>query len=567
MDIFLPFVLKSLVISALTLGVLAIARSRSAAERSWIAHFGLLALLLLPLAGSVLPQLHVQVPAFMASTTVPQASTVSTSAEESAAAVRSPARVASADGEGRPIDWLPLLYGLPALALLGLTLLALLRLFALRARAEVLVEPTWLSALAHAQRRMGFKHGTALLTSSDLHSPISWGLMRPVILLNDEALNAGDQAEAIIAHELAHVARLDWAKLMLARIATALFWFNPLVWILAREAHQLREETADDAVLAADIPDTDYAQLLVGVARHECKGLLLGAHGVAPSKGSLKRRVKRVLDGGLPRGPVAGSFAAGVGVGAVMFAAPLAALTFAPRTAPVMSSNMLRAAQQEPPPALPAVVARAVAEASSQSADAVAVALGERPRSPVSAVPPRSPIDRAIDMKAIGVTPDFIADLNRAGFRNLSNSELMQARALGVTADYALEMRAAGYPTITLNQLGVLRALGVTSRDVERFRRAGSPPPSVEKLVEYQALGGRREIVRDCCGNVDIHGPGSQRIRIRNGGRRVDMVGPAGQRIRIRDNRVEEMVGPNGVEPPETPDAPEPPEPPEESDG
>ena len=76
-----------------------------------------------------------------------------------------------------------------------------------------------------------------------------------------------------------------------------MFWFNPFVWILAREAHQLREEAADDSVLAADIADTDYAQLLVGVARHECPGLLLGAHGVAPSKSSLARRVARVLDG------------------------------------------------------------------------------------------------------------------------------------------------------------------------------------------------------------------------------------------------------------------------------
>src|SRR4029078_13115745 len=99
---------------------------------------------------------------------------------------------------------------------------------------------------------------------------------------------------------------------------------------LAREAHQLREETADDAVLAADIADTDYAQLLVGVARHECPGLLLGAHGVAPSKNSLARRVARVLDGKSVRGPVARSFALGVLVGAVMIAAPLAALTLAP---------------------------------------------------------------------------------------------------------------------------------------------------------------------------------------------------------------------------------------------
>ena len=51
-------------------------------------------------------------------------------------------------------------------------------------------------------------------------------------------------------------------KLLLARIATALFWFNPLVWVLAREAHQLREEAADDSVLAADILDTDHVSPL-----------------------------------------------------------------------------------------------------------------------------------------------------------------------------------------------------------------------------------------------------------------------------------------------------------------
>ena len=205
-----------------------------------------------------------------------------------------------------------------------------MRLIALRARADVLVDGHWLSALARAQRRMGFKHGTALLTSDELASPISWGLMRPVILLNTRAVEASGEAEAIIAHELAHVARMDWIKLLLARVATALFWFNPLVWMLAREAHQLREETADDAVLAADISDTDYAQLLVGVARHECPGLLLGAHGVAPSKSSLARRVARVLDGQSVRGPAARSFALGVFVGAVLVAAPLAALTLAP---------------------------------------------------------------------------------------------------------------------------------------------------------------------------------------------------------------------------------------------
>src|SRR5439155_11757901 len=103
-------------------------------------------------------------------------------------------------GEDRisPVAAVTAAYALPAVILLFITFLALARLIALRARADVLVDGHWLSALARAQRRMGFKPGTALLTSDELASPISWGVMRPVILLNSRAVEATGEAEAII---------------------------------------------------------------------------------------------------------------------------------------------------------------------------------------------------------------------------------------------------------------------------------------------------------------------------------------------------------------------------------
>jgi beta-lactamase regulating signal transducer with metallopeptidase domain len=150
-------------------------------------------------------------------------------------------------------------YGIPAAVFSLLLTLAILRLQLLRRRAEVLVEPQWSTALAAAQRRMGFKHGTALLVSEELRSPISWGVVRPIILLDARAAEDAAQAEAIIAHELAHVARLDWAMLILGRLATSIFWFNPLVWLLARRCHELSEQAVDDTVLRSNIRDTDYA--------------------------------------------------------------------------------------------------------------------------------------------------------------------------------------------------------------------------------------------------------------------------------------------------------------------
>src|SRR3546814_17541073 len=94
--------------------------------------------------------------------------------------------------------------------------------------------------------------------SEEWRSPSVWGVLRPTFGLSPHAVAGVGEAGAIIAHALAHLARLDWAKLLAARLACALLWFNPLVWMLARESHQLREEAADDAVLLADIDGPDY---------------------------------------------------------------------------------------------------------------------------------------------------------------------------------------------------------------------------------------------------------------------------------------------------------------------
>ena len=167
-----------------------------------------------------------------------------------------------------------------------------------------------------------------MLSSREITSPVSWGVLQPKILLNSDAVAARADADAILAHELAHIARADWAKLVLARVSAALFWFNPFAWLLARAAHQLREEAADDAVLAAGVEDTAYAGLLVGVARLQSNGLLRGAHGVAPARNSLAQRVRRVLDRGLNRSAGGTRWAAAMAVGAAALAAPLMTLQF-----------------------------------------------------------------------------------------------------------------------------------------------------------------------------------------------------------------------------------------------
>jgi len=488
--------LKSLLVAAAALGLLRLTRARSAAERSTIAHLGLVALVVLPLGSLALPTLPVPVaqlaafnPPARPTPAIVSPSRATTPIHTLATAEPVAAPTTTADWTGIMVKAARYAFLLPTLLLLGLTLVALLRLVGLRARADILVDPVWLSALARAQQRMRFKNGTALLKSDELGSPVSWGLMRPVILLNHEAVEAPDQAEAIIAHELAHVVHLDWAKLILARVATATFWFNPLAWVLAREAHQLREEAADDAVLAADIAGPDYAQLLIGVARHQCRSTLLGAHGVAPSKSSLGRRVRRVLDQSPARGPSGRSWVAGFATGMLSMAVPLAAVTLVPArsTLATVQPAEVRHAASHPIPAQPSQGMPAANETArpTRAAARKAQAASDQADDGQSDEEQADATDKADGFHFVmrDADDDYRRAMAAAGFPNLSMGQLSEARAVNVTPDYARAMRATGVP-FSLQDLVEARAMGIDPSYIAAMRRYGINGT----LYDYQGM-------------------------------------------------------------------------------
>lgn len=501
---------KSALVAGLTLLLLRLVRSRSAGERSLIAHAGLAALLALPLATLLLPQWQPLPADWAIADPAPAAAATKItggSAVDPASSATASVPVV-ADSSGSPsitlpsfADLAPWVYVLPLALLAGLMGIAVLRLFAMRGRADVLVESSWLSALAEAQRRMGFKHGTALLVSDELRSPISWGVLRPTIVLSPKAVAAVGEAEAIIAHELAHVARLDWAKLLAARLACALFWFNPLVWMLARESHQLREEAADDAVLMADIDGPDYATLLVGAARHDNKATLIAAHGVAPAKGSLKRRITRVLDGSLKRGPASAGWILMSLVVLAGITAPLAAFSATAESkvaggthsiAFVAQQSAIRSMQS-------AMTAKDFAEVETKTAAAVQQ-LGA---------------DELVGMKAVGVTPQYVEKLREHG-GSMDPDDIIAAKATGVDPAYIGSMRAVlpgadfgdlvgakqvgidaafardmkeHFPGVDLDDLIALKAMGVDCDFVTDMRKAGVRLRDPDDAIELRATG------------------------------------------------------------------------------
>jgi len=68
-------------------------------------------------------------------------------------------------------------------------------------------------------------------------------------------------------HELSHVKRGDFLFKILARFSCALYWFNPLSWLVFRLMRKEQEKACDELVLQAGIKPSTYAANLLSIQR------------------------------------------------------------------------------------------------------------------------------------------------------------------------------------------------------------------------------------------------------------------------------------------------------------
>lgn len=337
---------KSALIAGAALGLAYVLRSRAASDRAMVLRIGVTMLLLLPLAALALPALQIEafsapepqpVAAAAAPAIAPEAASTYAYTPGPAAPLPAVEAAAPQPAAAAPSIWddptpLVLLAYLGGLLMVGGRLL--LGLFMLRRwtrAARDVTDPDWLAALA---RMRGADDRVRLMVSDTVPSPLSWGWRRPVILIDPDTLDEPEEADAILAHEMAHVARRDWVALMLTRVAATVFWFNPVVWLLEREIVQQAEEAAD-CEAAAHVEPARYAQTLLTWA--QVNGGAYAANSIAPKHSALGRRIRAILDRReRPRGTAW---------------ARIAALTCVGLAAPIAAVQLVQAAQPEVPAA------------------------------------------------------------------------------------------------------------------------------------------------------------------------------------------------------------------------
>jgi beta-lactamase regulating signal transducer with metallopeptidase domain len=106
--------------------------------------------------------------------------------------------------------------------------------------------------------------GTRVILSQTCSVPCTAGLWRPMILLPAASANwSPAELRAALEHERAHSSRRDPIFHALAEVLSALYWWNPLVWLTAGRLRLEAERAADDVVLSAGVSARDYAAQLL----------------------------------------------------------------------------------------------------------------------------------------------------------------------------------------------------------------------------------------------------------------------------------------------------------------
>lgn len=161
-----------------------------------------------------------------------------------------------------------------------------------------------------------------------LSGPVSFGLMRPTIMLPTDALTwTQDDLSRAITHELEHIRRCDWVSQCLARVACACYWFHPLVWGASRQIALEAELACDDAVLQKT-EATDYADQLVSLAQRMSISPNV-AWIMMANRRDLVMRIAAVLDRRRRRGRIKSSSLTIVCVASALLVAALSPLRIA----------------------------------------------------------------------------------------------------------------------------------------------------------------------------------------------------------------------------------------------
>ncbi len=436
---------KSIVVMAIAALATTLLRSRSAAARHFVWTLAFAALLILPLLSFTLPALYLPVEmtnqaAIFKTVATPQPATTFTPAVKGAKPQASPAPASRMPDARR---WIVLLWALGVAGVLLKTAVAWIKLAAVRRNATPAATPVELA------RSLGIHRSIEVRETHDRQMPFAFGLLKPAVLMPSASVRWDDERrQVVLLHELAHVQRGDLETHLLARVALAFYWWNPLAWFAWRQFLNERERAADDLVLASGTLPSGYARHLLEIARtmHSAPATAIAI--ARPSQ--LEARIRAILDAGINRGTPGRIAAGAAALASICLLVPLAALRAQAPAAPTTQADIdatIRTAQSQKSPELLDSAAKA---ATSQSKPEIA----------------RKLLDASVDVRRQSFgerSPSYAIGLRNLADFNRRNGNVPEAESLYSQAAGLLAGQPESAPALT--GLGLC---ALSSRDSEK---------------------------------------------------------------------------------------------------
>lgn len=163
--------------------------------------------------------------------------------------------------------------------------------------SEPIINLDHLETLDNLKTELNINTQVKLSVCQSIASPMLIGFFRPAILLPPVEIGI-DELPFILKHELIHYKRHDlWYKALILA-ATALHWFNPLVYFMTKSAAVQCEISCDALVLrGADFQQRkQYGETIIGVVRNGAKFRTALSTNFYGGKKGMKNRISSIMD-------------------------------------------------------------------------------------------------------------------------------------------------------------------------------------------------------------------------------------------------------------------------------
>jgi hypothetical protein len=355
------------------------------------------------------------------------------------------------------------------------------------------------------------------------------GIWKATVILPMSAVLqlSAEELEAVLAHELGHIRRWDYACNLLQTALETVLFFHPAVWWLSRAVRYQREVCCDEIAVKSCANAVVYAQTLLRLEEQKIAEVRLAA-ALRGGSGSLLGRIEKVLGEKEPmenritsgvRVAVAGAVMIGLLVGPKVSDAVAASRPLMDHAAALLPEVATSKPEPQPEPMKLAVKADvqvnekvSVKIPETEASSAVIASLdadGEGSAAAETQAETKTtskgisyidgmaaagyPLDlnkdlnTLVSLKSLGVTPEYAKQMGELGFGKPSVQQLISLKALGVTPEYVAELKQSGIGPKDFHEVTTEKALGITAEYASEMKKTGFGDLNVQELISLKA--------------------------------------------------------------------------------